>query len=834
MRRAKSLDKDIERNLELAERKELLSPRAIRRSAPRRFVKVRTERPSGATIFDATFKAFREIEQRTRLALDVVTSEERRVPTGSPITPRHLTARRLYPFNELDYSLLPSEDIANMSSPITASAGGNVEPSIADRLANLEKLLTGVTTTLAQVTDGMLGINDRLGALEAREGPLQDSIDREISRLRETMNSTHITPGPSGRTTVHFDDFRNPGEEPRRTSRFVPANLEINDLTHTPNVASTREIFHTIKTLPLFNGKDPKELPGFLTACKYVYHTYQTAEEKAQILRGIIALRVGGDALDEVQTRHISSMQDLEDVLTSVYRPSRTASTVQRELLYSRPGTNESAHQYGNRVSKLLRELVATGVDDKDSLIEKHATVKVFKRQTLSIFEDGLRDDLKILVKSRRPADLQEAITIAIDEERTIAKRPSTRETKTSSDTHQAAPRYCDKCKRSGHDTKECWKHKDNDQSKKFFPSENSRRVQKVAAKAKSAKPTGRKSEGQQPASEEKRQSRYRSADSAHSAQDSDSSESSECDSPTREPAKTLRLIPIGTLSTGGFVSDRIEVEIKESKKKNSVMLIDSGAEVSLIAKRALPGDIIMGQSDVLLTSLSGRNIETLGKIDATFYMNGKEVTHPLYVVEGNTLTNTDGILGVDFLKENRLIISYPRQSILIDGEPWKTLKTSRELTIPTRTQKLAINPPDSKQDKLIGTQQLADGVCLEAKKITAPRIQLNQIMDRELIHCNDSAAAVRALTAKKSLTTRITRVVGQVDREHMSKEEKAREIEFRKGGKVWLYGESKRRERSKRVNNKWVGPYVKIEKNSKANIKLKKGRKTLRAPRID
>ena len=432
-------------------------------------------------------------------------------------------------------------------------------------------------------------------------------------------------------------------------------------------MTDTREIFHTIKTLPLFNGKDPKELPGFLTACKYVYNTYRTAEEKAQILRGIIALRVGGDALDEVQTRHISSMQDLEDVLTSVYKPPRTASTVQRELLYSRQGPNESAHQYGNRVSKLLRELIATGIDDKDSLVEKNATVKVFKKQTLTIFEDGLRDDLKVLVKSQRPADLQEAITIAIDEERAITKRPATRGTNPSTQNkNKTASRYCDNCKRSGHDTKDCWKNKDKDrQNGKKFSPENSRRVQTVTARGKNEKPTGRKPESQRPTSEEGHQPRHRSADSTHSTQSSrDSSESPDRDSPTRKTAQTYRMVKIGSLSKDGHTSDRIEVEIKNSKSKQTIMLIDSGAEVSLIARRALPDNIEIKKSDVTLVSFSGEKTGTLGKIEATFKINGRRVIHPLYVVEGNTLINADGILGIDFLKDNGVTISYPEQSL--------------------------------------------------------------------------------------------------------------------------------------------------------------------------
>ena len=59
--------------------------------------------------------------------------------------------------------------------------------------------------------------------------------------------------------------------------------------------------------------------------------------------------------------------------------------------------------------------------------------------------------------------------------------------------------------------------------------------------------------------------------------------------------------------------------------------------------------------------------------------------------------------------------------------------------------------------------------------------------------------------------------------------DKKTREVEFKVGDKVWLFDESVRRGRSKKLDNKWVGPYVIIEKHSKVNVTIKKGRNTLR-----
>jgi len=48
-------------------------------------------------------------------------------------------------------------------------------------------------------------------------------------------------------------------------------------------------------------------------------------------------------------------------------------------------------------------------------------------------------------------------------------------------------------------------------------------------------------------------------------------------------------------------------------------------------------------------------------------------------------------------------------------------------------------------------------------------------------------------------------------------------------GDKVLMYDETLRRGRSKKLESLWTGPYAIIEKNSKVNYTIKKGRKTMR-----
>ena len=64
--------------------------------------------------------------------------------------------------------------------------------------------------------------------------------------------------------------------------------------------------------------------------------------------------------------------------------------------------------------------------------------------------------------------------------------------------------------------------------------------------------------------------------------------------------------------------------------------------------------------------------------------------------------------------------------------------------------------------------------------------------------------------------------------RSKVTYDKKTKEIQFNEGDKVLLYDESVRRGRSKKLDSKWEGPYTIIEKKSKVNVVIKKGRKTL------
>lgn len=167
-------------------------------------------------------------------------------------------------------------------------------------------------------------------------------VEEELDRLRLSMGGP--PPEDGNRATVHFEDQTDEDNLPRRSSNFIPPTFSLNELPNEPTELEDNRV-NALRLIPKFNGT-PKELVTFLETSKYVVKSFRTPEHRAQIVRGIKATRIVGAAQTEVKNRHIQTFDDLENVLNSLYKPARTAATVQMELLQCKQGANEDAHAY--------------------------------------------------------------------------------------------------------------------------------------------------------------------------------------------------------------------------------------------------------------------------------------------------------------------------------------------------------------------------------------------------------------------------------------------------------------------------------------------------------
>lgn len=91
------------------------------------------------------------------------------------------------------------------------------------------------------------------------------------------------------------------------------------------------------------------------------------------------------------------------------------------------------------------------------------------------------------------------------------------------------------------------------------------------------------------------------------------------------------------------------------SPNKNTTMLVDTGAQISLIKNNAVPNPkFIKKDNKITIKSLHGTE-ETLGKIDTTIHKENTKIPIQLHVTN-NPAIKEDGILGYDFISKSGIV----------------------------------------------------------------------------------------------------------------------------------------------------------------------------------
>ncbi|KAL6267939.1 hypothetical protein P5V15_001007 [Pogonomyrmex californicus] len=73
---------------------------------------------------------------------------------------------------------------------------------------------------------------------------------------------------------------------------------------------------------------------------------------------------------------------------------------------------------------------------------------------------------------------------------------------------------------------------------------------------------------------------------------------------------------------------DLITLPMRETKKRKTSFLLDTGATLTLIKVGNLKGNTLMREERLALTGVTGHKIHTLGKIRATITLGDREIRH--------------------------------------------------------------------------------------------------------------------------------------------------------------------------------------------------------------
>lgn len=136
-----------------------------------------------------------------------------------------------------------------------------------------------------------------------------------------------------------------------------------------------------------------------------------------QILLTIIKSKIFGNARALIRNREFDSWEELRSHLVETYSDRRSRAQWQLELSLCKQLQNESVTAYAYRIENCLVRLT-NSLDSSLSNTERQANVKLIRDQALTTFLLGLNKDLNMIIKAQKPLTLEDAISMALAEER--------------------------------------------------------------------------------------------------------------------------------------------------------------------------------------------------------------------------------------------------------------------------------------------------------------------------------------------------------------------------------------------------------------------------------
>ncbi|XP_066144748.1 uncharacterized protein [Euwallacea fornicatus] len=141
-------------------------------------------------------------------------------------------------------------------------------------------------------------------------------------------------------------------------------------------------------------------------------------DQKA-ILFTIIKSKLTGKARILIKNRIFENWSTLKQYLFDAYSDKRTQGQWQLELHSCNQNTNEDVISFANKVENCYIKLLGT-LDETASEGHRQGYTELLQKQALSVFLAGLNRDIALIVKAGNPTSLEDAIQLALNEEKEI------------------------------------------------------------------------------------------------------------------------------------------------------------------------------------------------------------------------------------------------------------------------------------------------------------------------------------------------------------------------------------------------------------------------------
>ena len=209
------------------------------------------------------------------------------------------------------------------------------------------------------------------------------------------------------------------------------------------SMANSIDAFSATSGIPEFTG-NPCELERFLHLSDIQFERCNTDEYNSNFIKAIAA-RISGRAYSQtIQYQKPSSWADLRLSLVSNFSQIRDVQLVQNDIFQLFQKVKEDVVSYGARAESLLDEL--NNASMPQLAVAAQDSVRNWNEKTVTNkFVQGLRENLRVMVRTARVDTLREAVRLAIDEEKVIQLQVK-----------HTAQKFCQNCRTNTHNTVEC------------------------------------------------------------------------------------------------------------------------------------------------------------------------------------------------------------------------------------------------------------------------------------------------------------------------------------------------------------------------------------------
>lgn len=170
-----------------------------------------------------------------------------------------------------------------------------------------------------------------------------------------------------------------------------------------------------LQAIPEFDGTSDPEV--FVLKCELMFNLITEEAEGKQFITAL-KLRLKGEISSIILKGQYNTWTEIKGALLKNTKPIQSSESVRAQLAASRQNTQEDVQSFGRRIQSLHGSLIAAFDKELGTEVISDGLRKIFEKQTLSTFENGLRNErLQTMVVMNKSVSLAAAIDFATEQE---------------------------------------------------------------------------------------------------------------------------------------------------------------------------------------------------------------------------------------------------------------------------------------------------------------------------------------------------------------------------------------------------------------------------------